>query len=133
MSVRRHMKRLDDRTGRLERAVNMVNDGMIPGILVRRGEQDRVHPQSSPRVVGLDRASLKGFKPADNATTNFVFQVGFTGMSNFLRPNMPACVFGSTSGTYTFSDVGEYGYSAGGYGEYGYGGYDLVAETEGTY
>ncbi len=124
MSVRRHMKRLDDRTGRLERAINMVNDGIVPGILVRRGEQDRVHPQSMPRLVGLDRAQLKPTPPIDDALENAVFYVGFTAMgSNFQRPNMPSLRFEQTWGTFTYYDDGtQYGYSEGGYGQYGYGG-----------
>ena len=123
MSVRHRMKRLDDRTGRLERAVNMTNDGMIPGIRVRRGEEDKVHPQSVPRVVGLDRALLKAPKPADTAVRNFVYQVGYTSNSNFERPSMPACNFGSTYGTYTYITAGSLGYGERGYGTFGYGGF----------
>ena len=124
MSVRRYMKRLDDRTGRLERAINMVNDGIIPGILVRRGEQDLPHPQSYPKIVGLDRAQIKASPPIDDASLNTVFYVGITAIgSNFQRPNMPMLRFANTWGTFTYFEVGSVGYSDGGYGQYGYGGY----------
>ena len=124
MSVRRYMKRLDDRTGRLERAINMVNDGIVPGILVRRGEQDRPHQQSFPKIVGLDRAQVKANPPIDDAHQNAVFYVGITAVgSNFQRPNMPSLKFQETSGTYTYFETGSSGYSDGGYGQFGYGGY----------
>ena len=124
MSVRRYMKRLDDRTGRLERAINMVNDGVVPGILVRRGDEDKVHPQSVPRVVGLDRAQIKAQPPVDDSHVNTVFYAGFTVTgSNFLRPQMPALRFDNTYGTYTYTKLGSLGYSEQGYGSFGYGGY----------
>lgn len=123
MSVRRHMKRLDDRTGRLERAVNLINDGVIPGILVKRGEHDLPHPQSVPRVVGPDRATLKAPKTPDISVSNFTYRAGFTSNSNFERPGTPSCVFGTTWGTYTYTATGSLGYGERGYGTFGYGGF----------
>lgn len=124
MSQRHRYKRLDDRTGRLERAVNLINDGMIPGILVKRGEEDKPHPQLHPRQIGPDRADLKARKDVDSATLNFTYRVGYTANSNFIRPSVTCASFGTTSGRYTYFLVTEYGYSVGGYGQFGYSGLD---------
>lgn len=123
MSTRRHMKRLDDRTGRLERAVNLVNDGVIPGIKVARGEADRPHPQSRTKVIGLDRALLKAPKPPDVSERNLTIEVGLFGNSNFERDGMPVCVHSTSWGDITFLATGSLGYGDEGFGEFGYGGF----------
>lgn len=133
MLSRNRFKRLDDRTGRLERAVNMVNDGMIPGIWVRKGEEDKPHPQSFPRPIGPDRATLKALKDEDSASLNFTYRVGYTANSNFERPSIPCASFGITTGIYSYFLVTEYGYSEGGYGQFGYSGLDAGTEQGGTF
>jgi hypothetical protein len=57
MSIRRYrFKSIDQRTGRLERAVTLLEDGEIPRLKTR--DPDPRHPLSTPRVVGLDRAQV---------------------------------------------------------------------------
>jgi hypothetical protein len=127
MSNRHRMMRLDQRTGRLERAVAMLEDGQRPGLLVHAREADRFHPQSISKVVGLDRAMVKAPKPELEKGT-FNFSVGQWGNSNFTRQQMPVCVFGVAWGTFTYSAaVGGYSHSYG-YGALGYGGFSLGNE-----
>jgi hypothetical protein len=55
---RNRMKVVDQRTGRLAYAIQMVEDGEIRGLYVKRGEDDKEHPQKFPKVIPPDRATL---------------------------------------------------------------------------
>lgn len=89
MSKRRYFKRLDDRTGRLERAVNIINDGDKPNLRVHKREADKPHPLSSPRPIPADRAQIVGPSDLDNDVRGFVYTVGFTSDARtLLRPGL---------------------------------------------
>ena len=90
MSKRRYFKRLDDRTGRLERAVNIINDGEQPNLRVHRREADPPHPLSKPRAIPADRAQIIGSLGAPSDTREFIYEVGLTGdLVTFLRSGLP--------------------------------------------
>ena len=52
----------DARTGRKERYSDLIEDGEIPGLRVKRGTEDLEHPQKRLRRVGPDRQAL--WRPA---------------------------------------------------------------------
>jgi hypothetical protein len=126
--------RLDDRTGRLERAVNLVEDGLKKGFMVVRGERDTEHPQSRPVVVRVDRASITPFRPEiERGLTTYNFGLeGANTNSNWERPQVPSLKFQQATGT--FGVTGLEGYSHdGGYSVYGFGGFNDEASIEGTW
>jgi len=89
MSKRRYFKRLDDRTGRLERAVNIINDGEKPNLRVHKREADKPHPLSTPRAIPADRAQIVGPSDLDSDVRGFVYTVGFTADAvTFRRPSL---------------------------------------------
>jgi hypothetical protein len=55
----RKMKAYDQRTGRLERAIDLVEDGNRPGVKTTRREADRFHPQRTPIRVSPDRIAAR--------------------------------------------------------------------------
>lgn len=120
MSLRRsRFKTFDQRTGRLERAVVLIEDGET-GMLVRRGENDRKHPLSREFVPPIDRATLLGPAELERQPGTTVIDVGYTAPgSNFERPNMGTFNIPQTGGTFVAfvqSGYGEFGYGALGYG-----------------
>ena len=132
MSRRRaRFKTFDQRTGRLERAVSMIEDGET-GMLVRKGENDRAHPLSQKFVPPIDRASILGTFEPEPMRGDTILDVGYDSVgSNFERPMMPVISIPTTGGTFVYS-VGEEGYGEGGFGEFGYGGYTVI-DGEGDY
>ncbi len=92
MSKRRYFKRLDDRTGRLERAVNIINDGEKPNLRVHKREADKPHPLSSPRAIPADRAQIVGPSDLDRDVRGFVYTVGFTADAVTMRRSSLAVV-----------------------------------------
>lgn len=52
----------DQRTGKKERFSDLIEDGEIPGLRVKRGTEDFEHPQKRLRRVGPDRQAL--WRPA---------------------------------------------------------------------
>ena len=124
---RRNFKAFDQRTGRLERAIQLVEDGQT-GVLVKRGTQDRRHPLDRPVAPPLDRAALKAPKPEIQRGTTTIY-IGYTDVlpgSNYERPGISALSIATTGGTFSYFTVGG-GYGFGGYGEYAYGG--AIAST----
>src|SRR5881392_2683276 len=114
MSVRHRMKMTDGRTGRLERAVTMVEDGMIPGLYVRNGENDRAHPQAKRLKIAPDRATLRQQKNNPEPTGPTVYRVGQTfphGSNLWEAPSVPvlrACApAGQVTGTLLTGSFGE--------------------------
>ena len=128
---RSRFKSIDHRTGRLERAVTLVEDGET-GMLVRRGEQDRKHPLSRKFTPPLDRATIRGEVDPEPTRGPTILDVGYmvTG-SNFERPIMSVITIPTTGGTYTYNTA-DGGYGEGGFGEFGYGGWTDIDE-EGNY
>ena len=55
--MRKH-RAYDQRTGRLERALDLIEDGDVKGLKVHRREADPEHPLRRPFRVGADRANL---------------------------------------------------------------------------
>lgn len=83
MAKRYNFKALDQRTGRLERACTLLEDGEIARLKTR--EPDPLHPQSRPRTIGLDRAQVvQGMRgEVKLEDRQFVFRVGMTANSTF--------------------------------------------------
>ena len=89
MSKRRYFKRLDDRTGRLERAVNIINDGDKPNLRVHKREADKPHPLSTPRAIPADRAQIVGPSDLDSDVRGYIYTVGFTAdVATFRRSSL---------------------------------------------
>lgn len=78
MSKRYNFKALDQRTGRLERACTLLEDGERAKIKTR--EPDPLHPQSRPRTIGLDRAQIvQGMNGEQKLEDRqYTFRVGIT-------------------------------------------------------
>jgi hypothetical protein len=57
-SKRGRMRVLDQRSGRLAYAIQMVEDGEVRGLYVKRGEDDKQHPQKFPKVIPPDRSQV---------------------------------------------------------------------------
>lgn len=76
----RKYKAYDERTGRLERAIDLVEDGEIKGLKVSRREADDEHPQKRPLRVGPDRANLlPGYRKQQTyEDAQFKFLFGYT-------------------------------------------------------
>lgn len=125
MSKRNRMKVLDQRTGRLAYAINMVEDGEIRGLYVKRGEDDPEHPQKYPRVIPPDRAQVvRKMYDADlegSALRSYV--VGYTAdPTTYAREGWPMLCLVESNGVFTYTLTDDYGYGIGGYGTFGYGG-----------
>jgi len=117
--------KLDDRTGRLERAVALVNDGQDPSLMVRRGEADKYNPQTRKLRVPLDRIAIMGQGWAAEGfygPTNILvgYDSGANAGSNWARPGIPAISYGYGGGYITINEV--YGFGKYGFGQYGFGG-----------
>lgn len=104
MSKRRYFKRLDDRSGRLERSINIINDGENPNLKVHIREADPPHPLTRPRAIPPDRVSIVGPSDKDLTITNYVWNVGYTGGTDLLRPTVR--VIGLPTPVAVFSDDG---------------------------
>lgn len=111
---------MDQRTGRLERAVALVEDGHT-GVLVKRGTEDRQHPLSQRFIVPIDRIQVKSptQETQNGATTIDVGMIPdqttwqYQGIGSITLPGF--------SGTFGYLTI-EGGYSEGGYGVSGYSG-----------
>lgn len=129
------MKAFDDRSGRLERAMDLIQDGQNPKLMVTRGEADRFNPQSIKRRVPPDRVHLKGgaFAP-ERMIGRFIWMVGYTADSNFARPEMAAVVQGYNYAKYIYTnDVTGGGFGFQGFGFFGFGGVVEVGVDEGEF
>ena len=101
MSSRRYrMKALDGRTGRLERAINLVEDGEVRGLWTKRSEADPAHPMSKPVVIGVDRAQImQGILPkSGDPERGYTHRVGYTSSSTSLYTQRETQALGLTSG-----------------------------------
>ena len=75
-SLGRHTIGFDARTGRKERYSDLIEDGEIPGLRVKRGTEDHEHPQKRLRRVGPDRQAL--YRPApENAHEPVTVNIGY--------------------------------------------------------
>lgn len=107
MSKRRLFKRLDDRTGRLERAVNLINDGEQPNLRVHKREADQPHPLTRPRAIPPDRSVVLGMKgPSGNDEgMGFTYEVGLTTSSTSLYQQRTVPTLTLSSGGYVLTYV----------------------------
>ncbi len=105
MSTRRNrFRRLDDRTGRLERAVNIINDGQMPSLRVHRREADEEHPLSRPFKIPVDRSTLLNIGPAGNTEGRQVkIYVGYTPSISNLSATRTTTAVMITSGGFTLT------------------------------
>lgn len=124
MSKRHRMRVMDQRTGRLAYAVNMVEDGEIRGLYVKRGEDDPQHPQKYPKVIPPDRAQVvrKMYDSDLEGAALRRYVVGYAANSSFERDGIPVLSLVPTYGTFTYTETDDLGYGYGGYGTFGYGG-----------
>lgn len=100
----RKYRAYDERTGRLERAIDLIEDGEIKGLKTTRREADSEHPQRRPLRVGPDRANLMpGFRKQqtyEDAQFKFVF--GYTlGSDLWAQRTTPMFAWGSGGFTLT--------------------------------
>lgn len=132
MSTRRNRYvALDQRTGRLERAINLVNDGQEPNLKVMRSEADKYNPQTRGVRIPLDRVAVMGqawISEPERGPTNVLigYDAGASAGSNWERPGVPALHYGRSGGFETISEG--YGFGLYGFGQYGFGG--VIPETE---
>jgi hypothetical protein len=129
MARKSKFRAYDARTGRLERAIDMVEDS-VTGLRMIPGEIDKKHPKPI-RNVPLDRVAILGKDWVIETQKGLTqIDVGYTGNSNFERPGIPSVTLSSTSGyaeyvtVYGFGQEGFGGYVSPYYGPYGYGGLD---------
>jgi hypothetical protein len=124
-SRRNRMKVLDQRTGRLAYAIDMVEDGEIRGLYVRRGEDDQQHPQKFPKIIPPDRAQfVRKMYDADLEGSQLRrYVVGYSAdPTTFAREGFPVLSLVPSYGTFTYTETDDLGYGYGGYGTFGYGG-----------
>lgn len=120
---RSKMRAFDQRTGRLERAIDLIEDGQNPTLKVTRGEADKYNPQSRPIRPGPDRVSFRGPGTQEITRGRYVWMVGWTANSNFERPQMPTIVQGYNFAAYQyFYTAPDAGFGAYGFGYFGFGG-----------
>jgi hypothetical protein len=82
----------DQRTQAKVRYSDLVEDGEIPGLRVKRGTEDQEHPQKRLRRVGPDRQAL--WRPAPESYTEAVnIYIGYEGLDpdalHLPRPGPP--------------------------------------------
>ena len=99
-SKRYRMKALDGRTGRLERAINLIEDGEVRGLWTKRSEADNPHPLSRPVTIGIDRAQImQGILPkSGDPERGYTHRVGYTSSSTSLYTQRETQALGLTSG-----------------------------------
>lgn len=116
----------DERTSRLERAVNLVEDGYT-GVKVLRSDRDRAHPLDRPVDIPPDRVTYRrANRLAEIERGPVTVMVGYGGVGdNYERPGIDTTSYAQTGGTITYT-LADYGYGENGYGEFGYGGGTLV-------
>jgi hypothetical protein len=119
------MLRLDQRTGRLEKAIHLYEDGVRPGMMTR--EPDRPHPQSRSTGPVFDRAMLK-IPKREFEKGSFTFTPGLWGNSDLTRNDVPGLSLGVGNGVVQYSITAGGGYSyatlAQGFGHFAYGGFE---------
>ena len=107
-SKRNRMKVIDQRTGRLARAVQMVEDGEIRGLYVRKGEEDREHPQKYPKVIPPDRAQFarKMYDADLEGSWMQDFRVGCEAdPETWLTATNPVIIASGSTGTIAYTDA----------------------------
>lgn len=106
MSLRRNKFRAyDQRTGRLERAINIIEDGDSPGLKVARGEADQAHPLRKHPRIPPDRKNLFPGLVRDDAyeDAQFKYVYGYTSSgSNLWERGAQKLI--SFSGTHDFAN-----------------------------
>lgn len=98
-------KFLDQRTGRLARAVELTEDGEIPGLKVARREADKKHPLSLPYPIPPDRVQLKQpYTEKQVGPTNVL--VGYGGTSTLgQRQTIPTISYGAGGVSLTYTEA----------------------------
>lgn len=123
-------KQLDQRSGRLERAVSLVEDGET-GVMTTKRDRDYKHPLSTAFVAPLDRATIKGDVISEEQHGTTTVNVGMLGSGNdFTREAVPVMALHVGGGVISYKS-GATGYSELGFGEGSYGGWSI--DKEGTY
>lgn len=85
MAVRQgKFKAYDQRTGRLERAVDIIQDGDEPGLWVARAEADPPHPLRRKVIIPPDRTNYFPGRVKENTyeDAQFKYMFGYTAGPN---------------------------------------------------
>lgn len=91
---RSRFKFLDQRTGRLARAVELTEDGEIPGLQTTRRNADKKHPLSTPVSIPPDRATYKVQYTERQGGTS-TYRIGMEGTSTLgQRQTVPSVSYG---------------------------------------
>jgi hypothetical protein len=104
----------DARTGKKERYADLVEDGEIPGLRVKRGTEDLEHPQKRLRRIGPDRQAL--WRPAPEVSKEPVnVYIGFEGVDmdalHLPRPAAPQLLLYIGSFQIEFSEPAPAGFA----------------------
>jgi hypothetical protein len=104
----------DQRTGRKIRYDELVEDGEIPGLRVKRGTEDQEHPQKRLRRVGPDRQAL--WRPApevtkDPVTVNIGYEALDVDALHLPRPGPPQLLLYIGSFQIEFSEPAPAGFA----------------------
>lgn len=106
--LRKH-RAYDQRTGRLERAIDLIEDGDQRGLKVHRREADAEHPLRRPFKIGADRANLfpglQGKKTYEDAQFLFVFGYSL-GADLWAQRTVPILSWGSGGAVLTATVAG---------------------------
>jgi hypothetical protein len=121
------------RSGFKTRHADLVEDGEIRGLRVKKGEEDQEHPQKFLKPVGADKINLYRPQP-ENYKAGVTILVGWNGGSNLFDSKMGIDAITVSSGPCLLvygADVPDvFGYDEGGYGDEGYGGFDVDETAE---
>jgi hypothetical protein len=128
----RHPIGYSARSGFKTRHADLVEDGEIRGLRVKKGEEDQEHPQKFRKPVGADKINLYRPQP-ENYKSPVTILVGWNGGSNLFDSKTGMDALNISTGYFQIvfrTDIADvFGYDEGGYSEEGYGGYD-VDETD---
>lgn len=105
MALRRDkFKAYDQRTGRLERAVNLIQDGDEPALWVSRAEADPPHPLRRRVVIPPDRTNYFPGRVKENTyeDAQFEYVYGYSAGQNLWERQAAPLV--SFSGTHDFAN-----------------------------
>lgn len=80
MRSRSRMLARDRRTTRLERAVDLIEDGYVKGLIVKKGTADGPHPLDRPFTIPVDRTTIKGWPYREVERGDTFVDIGFAGL-----------------------------------------------------
>jgi hypothetical protein len=121
----KHPIGFDQRTGKKQRYSDLVEDGEIPGLRVKRGTEDLEHPQKRLRRIGPDLQAL--WRPAPEVriageTVNIGLEASLSNLAGG-RLTVPDLALSRPRAQLVFELITDlFGYNEDGYNSGGYGG-----------